>query len=120
MCLRNSDGDTETAEYLENTADLHMNDAEKNEEVDDRSFSHRSFIRVKRLDDNEVINARNYRLKYLQMWSILREISIYLSFLAMLYVVSYSNRDPNAYLEVEHLRKLFLNSRQIDRSYTKV
>ncbi len=54
------------------------------------------------------------------MWSIIRETFIYLCFLSLLCIVTYSNRQPNSFLQVDHLRKYFLNLRQIDSDYTEV
>ncbi len=54
------------------------------------------------------------------MWSIIREIFIYSCFLSLLYIVTYSNHQSNSFLQVNHLRKYFLNSRQINCDYTKV
>ncbi|UJR11342.1 hypothetical protein I4U23_015523 [Adineta vaga] len=77
-------------------------------------------IRTHRLNESEVNRLRHLRTKEIQMWSVIREVSLYLCFLSLLCVVIYSNRDSNAFLQVNHLRKYFLNSRQIDLDYTKV
>jgi hypothetical protein len=68
----------------------------------------------------EVDRARQKRLKELRMWSIIGEVLIYCCFFSLLCVITYSNRDENDFVQVNHLRKLFLNSRQIDNDYTKV
>ncbi|UJR18699.1 hypothetical protein I4U23_005606 [Adineta vaga] len=83
-------------------------------------FTYRSPIRADRLNETEVIHLRHQRLKEIQMWSFIKEILINLCFLSLLYVIIYSNRDSNAFLQVNHLRKYFLNSRQIDLDYTKI
>jgi hypothetical protein len=54
------------------------------------------------------------------MWSIIREIFIYLCFLCFLNVITYSNMNSNGFYQVNHLRKFILNKRQIDQDYTKV
>ena len=54
------------------------------------------------------------------MWSIIREILIYLCFLCLLNVIIYSNINSNGFYQVNHLRKFILNSRQIDQDYTKI
>jgi len=54
------------------------------------------------------------------MWLIIRETFIYLSFLLILFIITYSNQNSNSSLQVNHLRKYLLNSRQIDLDYTKV
>ena len=83
-------------------------------------FTYRPAIRANRLNKAEVICAREERLKEIKMWSIIREIFIYLCFLSLLYIVTYSNRDSNSFLQVNHLRKYLRNSRQINCDYTKV
>jgi len=54
------------------------------------------------------------------MWEIIRELIAYASFLWILYVVSYSNRDPNAYFLMQHLREEFLNLGNQTRDFTEV
>ena len=54
------------------------------------------------------------------MWEIITEILTYLCYLTMIYLVSYSNMNPNGFHQVNHLRKFFLNSQRIDGSYMKV
>ncbi len=83
-------------------------------------FIYRPPIRANRLTKGEVACARQQRLNELKMWSIIREIFIYSCFLSLLYIVTYSNHQSNSFLQVNHLRKYFLNSRQIDCDYTKV
>ncbi|CAF5136050.1 unnamed protein product, partial [Rotaria sp. Silwood1] len=83
-------------------------------------FTYRSQNRVNRLDENELARARDRRLKELHMWSIIRELLTYLCFLTMIYLTTYSNINSNAFLQVKHLRNFFLNTKQIDRDYTKV
>jgi hypothetical protein len=43
-----------------------------------------------------------------------------MSFLWILYVVSYSNRDPNAYYLMNHLREDFLNLGNQTNDFTTV
>ena len=64
--------------------------------------------------------ARRQRLQEIHMWSILREIFTYVCFLAILCVVTYSNRQSNSFLQVDHLRKFLLNSRESNLDYMKV
>lgn len=72
------------------------------------------------LSQGEVAYAREKRLNELKMWDILRELLAYVSFLWILYVVSYANRDPNAFFLMNHLRKDFLNVNNATTSFTKV
>lgn len=67
-----------------------------------------------------MISLREKRLKEIEMWSIIREVVIYFVFLLLLFVVVYSNRDSNAFVQVNHLRKYFLNVRQDDLDFTRV
>ncbi|CAF0948943.1 unnamed protein product [Adineta ricciae] len=77
-------------------------------------------VRANRLNESEVLCARKRRLKEIQMWSVLREALIYMCFLSLLYLVSYSNYQSNAFFQVKHLRSFLLNPRQDDLDYTKV
>ena len=72
-------------------------------------------MRVNRLNEAEVFCARQQRLKEIHLWSIIHEIVIYLCFFTLLSLVTYSTRDSNSFLQVDHLRKYFLQS-----DYTKV
>jgi len=44
------------------------------------------------------------------MWKFFREFLLYLNFVCVLYVISYSNHNLDKYYQVKHLRRLFLNS----------
>ncbi len=77
-------------------------------------------VRAKCLNKAEIACARYHRLKEIRMWLILREIFTYLCFLSVLSVIIYSHRDTNSFLQVNHLRKYFLNQRQTNYDYTKV
>ncbi len=83
-------------------------------------FTYRSPTHANRLNKAEVDFARDQRLKEIEMWSVIQEILIYFCFLSLLYIVTYSNRPSNSFLEVNHLRKYFLNSRQTNCDYTQV
>ena len=80
----------------------------------------RSPNRVNRLDESEVAYARQERLKEVQMWSIIREFVLYFIFLSLIFIITYSNHDENSFLQVNHLQKYFINSRQINSDFTKV
>ena len=54
------------------------------------------------------------------MWSIIREFFAYFGFLALLFLLAYSNGNVHSFYEVQHLRDVFHNTRQIDSDYTKV
>ena len=82
--------------------------------------SRTTVTRAARLNDGEVAWARAQRLKEIQMWSIFREFSIYFIFLALLFLLAYSNADANASYQVQHLRHAFHNTRQADADFAQV
>ena len=55
-------------------------------------------------------HVREERMKELKMSEILREIFSYLLFLWLLTVLSYGNRDPNAYYMQMNLKNEFINN----------
>lgn len=55
-----------------------------------------------------LMQARQKRLKEIQMSTILREIFAYFLFLGVLILVAYGNRDPNAYLLRKSLMEQFV------------
>lgn len=72
------------------------------------------------LTQGELLYARDRRLNEIKMWEIVRELLAYLSFLWILYVVSYSNRDPNSYYLMQHLTDDFLNLNNATTDFTQV
>ena len=60
-----------------------------------------------RLTENEIIYARDQRMKEIHMWSLLHEFFIYLIFLCLLFLLTYSNRTTDPYLQVQHLQNYF-------------
>ncbi|CAF4278821.1 unnamed protein product, partial [Adineta steineri] len=95
---QNSSDDKEANEYLDNDEEyLHL--------IKNSLFTYRQPIHVDRLNETERNPARIERLK---------EILLYLCFITVLYIIIYSNRDLNSFLQVNHSRKFFFNSRQID------
>ncbi|CAF1098302.1 unnamed protein product [Adineta steineri] len=83
-------------------------------------FTYRPPVRANRLNESEVIYARDRRLQEIYMWSIIREIVRYLWFFSLLSILTYTHRDLNSFNQVDHLQKYFLNSRQINSDYTTV
>ena len=67
-------------------------------------FVNRTRNQINRLDKIEVNQARLERQKELQISNIIRQIISYLSFLTILYLTTYSNRNENVFLQVNHLR----------------
>lgn len=72
------------------------------------------------LTDGELSYARDRRIKEIKMWEIIREFLAYLSFLWILYVVSYSNRNPNSFYIVQHLQEDFLSLNNATTDFTQV
>ena len=87
---------------------------------DDSLLNFRSKFGHIPLTQGEIAFARDKRLKQIKMWQIVREILAYGSFLWILYVVSYSNRDTNAYFLTDHLRRDLLNVHNNTYDFTKV
>ena len=86
------------------------------------AFASRSVVpeRAARLDHGEVARAREKRLKEIQMWAIIREFFTYFFFLTLLFLLTYSHSNDNAFYQVQHLKRTFLDTRQSDSDYTKV
>lgn len=83
-------------------------------------FTYRRRVHIDRLNEAQVGAARQYRLKEIQMWTILHEIFLYICFLVLLAMIIYSNPQNHSFNQVQHLRKSFLNTRQSDNNYLKV
>jgi hypothetical protein len=98
--------------------DEEIEDTNQPDLIDGEEESHH--IRAKRLTKYEVEEARRRRRKEIQMWSSIREILSYVCFLWIVYAVAYSNRNNNAFLQVNHLRHFFLNIGHSQYDYTKV
>ncbi|CAF0742236.1 unnamed protein product [Didymodactylos carnosus] len=94
---------------IEDEEEMLLGDDEEYMNIDTSLLSIRSKTGYIPLNEAEIMDAREKRLKEIKMWDIIREIIAYASFLWILYVVSYSNRDPNGNLIVQHLRSYFLN-----------
>ncbi|CAF4192320.1 unnamed protein product, partial [Adineta steineri] len=120
FCRRSND-DYEANEFLDNNQVDLNNDEEYVHSNKKRSlFTYRPPVRANRLNESEVIYARDRRLQEIYMWSIIREIVRYLWFFSLLSILTYTHRDLNSFNQVDHLQKYFLNSRQINSDYTTV
>ncbi|CAF1492760.1 unnamed protein product [Adineta ricciae] len=119
--VRKRNTDEEASEYMGVDAVQLMNDGEYNDISKEKSTHvHRYTIHFDRLSENDVARARLQRTKEVYMWSIIREVLTSIGFLIILCFFTYSNHDQNSFFQVNHLRKLFLNSRQIDNAYTQI
>ena len=68
----------------------------------------------------ELAFAREQRLKEIQMWTIIREFSIYAIFIILISLITFSNRGENNFYQVKHLRSYFFNTRQTENDYKQV
>ncbi|CAF0990631.1 unnamed protein product [Adineta steineri] len=119
---RNSKDDKETSEYINEDDEFNIsNDEEYLHSLEYRSiFSSQSRKSINRLNENEVIYARDQRLKEIQMWAIIREFIICFIFAILVFVITYSSREQHSFSQVNHLRAYFLNERQTTADYTEI
>ncbi|CAF1131898.1 unnamed protein product [Adineta steineri] len=119
---RNSKDEKETSEYINEDDEFNIsNDEEYLHSLESYSlFSSQSRKSINRLNENEVIYARDQRLKEIQMWAIIREFFIYFIFAILVFIITYSNREQNSFFQVNHLRAYLLNQRQTTVDYTKI
>ena len=54
------------------------------------------------------------------MWKFIGRVFFDLIFVTVLYLVSYTNRDSNAILQVNHLRHFFQNTRNASYNFSQV
>ncbi|CAF3751894.1 unnamed protein product, partial [Rotaria sp. Silwood1] len=119
--LQNLNEDEEANEYIDDYGIGLNNNEEYLHSIEyDSLFNSQSEKLMNRLDETELANARQYRLKEIQMWSLIRELFIYLTFLTLICIIAYSNCEYNSFLQVHHLRKYFFNTKQINYDYTKI
>ena len=50
-----------------------------------------------KMDEEELVAARERRMKHIKIWKLLREIASYAMFIWILCIVSYTNKDINSY-----------------------
>ncbi|CAM4981739.1 unnamed protein product, partial [Rotaria socialis] len=119
--MRNTNEDEQAAEFIDDD-NIELNDDEEylHSIKAESSFIYRSQTVANRLDKVDIARARDRRLKEIQMWSIIREVFTFFVFLSLLYTITYTNVNNNAFYQVDHLQKFFLNTRQIDNDYTKI
>ncbi|CAF4362759.1 unnamed protein product, partial [Adineta steineri] len=119
---RNSKDEKETSEYINEDDEFNVsNDEEYLHSLEYRSlFSSQSRKSINRLNENEIIYARDQRLKEIQMWTIIREFLIYFIFAILVFVITYSSREQHSFYQANHLRAYFLNQRQTTADYTNI
>lgn len=84
------------------------------------NITNKHLMYLNRLKKMKAAEKRAIQLKELQMWSYIRHLMFYSCFLCILYIVSYTNRNPNAYQQVHHLRNYFLNPNNATYNFMKV
>ncbi|CAF1533194.1 unnamed protein product, partial [Adineta steineri] len=119
---RNSKDDKETSEYINEDDEFNIsNDEEYLHSLEYHSlFSSQSRKSINRLNENEIVYARDQRLKEIQMWAIIREFIICFTFAILVFVITYSSREQHSFFQVSHLRAYFLNERQTTADYTQI
>ncbi|CAF1480222.1 unnamed protein product, partial [Adineta steineri] len=119
---RNSKDDKETSEYINEDDEFNIsNDEEYLHSLEYHSlFSPQSRKSINRLNENEIVYARDQRLKEIQMWAFIRKFIIYFIFAILVFVITYSSREQHSFSQVNHLRAYFLNQRQTTADYTKI
>ncbi|CAF3754605.1 unnamed protein product [Adineta steineri] len=119
---RNSKDDKETSEYINEDDEFNIsNDEEYLHSLEYHSlFSSQSRKSINRLNENEITNARDQRLKEIQMWAIIREFIICFTFAILVFIITYSSLEQHSFYQVNHLRAYFLNERQTSADYTQI
>lgn len=74
-------------------------------------FDRRESKHINRLDKIDLAYARQERLKTIEMWSIIKEFVLYLIFLVLIYLITFSNRHQSHFYQVQHLRNYLLGSK---------
>ncbi|CAF4320298.1 unnamed protein product, partial [Adineta steineri] len=103
---RNSKDDKETSEYINEDDEFNIsNDEEYLHSLEYHSlFSPQSRKSINRLNENEILYARDQRLKEIQMWAFIRKFIIYFIFAILVFVITYSSREQHSFSQVNHLR----------------
>ncbi|UJR09103.1 hypothetical protein I4U23_013350 [Adineta vaga] len=122
LFCRNSTNDKEASEYIDDDR-IEFDDTGDNDLHGSENhgiFNPQTMKSAKRLNENEIRDAREQRLKEMQMWSIIREFLIYVIFATLIFVITYGNREANSFHQVNHLRSYLFNTRQSTVDYTKI
>jgi hypothetical protein len=83
-------------------------------------LTNRSRARIDRLDHHERDQARLARLQHVRMNDVLREIFAYVVYVWIIYLITYSNRNDHAFLQVNHLRHYLLHRGHPRQDFTQV
>ncbi|XP_068233382.1 polycystin-1-like [Palaemon carinicauda] len=112
------------------SVDLDEDDADEDEEEpnleQDEMWLHQGgnrekTFKAKRVDNETLQKLRSARKKEVEMWSIIKEIAVYSIFIYVLLILSYGNRDPNAFFLKKTLQESFIHEgAQDDTDFTLV
>ncbi|UJR09075.1 hypothetical protein I4U23_013322 [Adineta vaga] len=122
LFCRNSTNDKEASEYIDDDR-IEFDDTGDNDLHGSENhgiFNPQTMKSAKRLNENEIRDAREQRLKEMQMWSIIHEFLIYVIFATLIFLITYGNREANSFHQVNHLRSYLFNTRQSSVDYTKI
>ncbi|XP_071550540.1 polycystin-1-like [Panulirus ornatus] len=82
---------------------------------------HNRTLQHHRVDEETLKKLREARLKEKKMWAVMKEIFAYTFFLWIFLILSYGNRDPNAYYLQMNLKNSFIHEGALDGTdFTKV
>ncbi|KAK7075316.1 hypothetical protein SK128_002080, partial [Halocaridina rubra] len=73
-----------------------------------------------KIDTETLYMLRKARKKEMEMWAIIKEIFYYAIFLWILLILSYGNRDPNAFYLKKGLEESFLNVNEEGSEYAEI
>jgi len=76
---------------------------------ENKEANHAASVEVEILNEDELNNAREYRVKEAKMYSFGRELVGYLLFLTLLTIVCYGNRSYHGYLMTKNIKDTFSN-----------
>lgn len=73
------------------------------------------------VDVENIVEAREHRLKMNRLFEVMRKIFIYVVYLCVVAVLAYENRDPNSYPTYRNLNDIFITpSTKYDKSFSNV
>jgi len=102
---RKSDKDREADEYL---IEIDDNDEYLHQRRTKEFYAiYHPTIEPNRLNQYEINHARDQRMKEVHMWTFVSEAGVYIVFIVLLFVITYSNRTAAPFLQVQHLENDF-------------
>ncbi|XP_015762233.1 PREDICTED: polycystic kidney disease protein 1-like 2 [Acropora digitifera] len=77
--------------------------------TNDKRMKPKSLIRLQPPDKSKLEEARKLRFKEMKMNAIIKEVALYVFFIACLCIVSYSHRDPTSFAFRETMQRTFVD-----------